>query len=215
MLGEIEIRPLQKFPAFLEYLKGEKIPQWFLEEVYIFKIPGRHFEFLVKNYDLLQQDQYHRLGFSFEDFALAYMASQYALSIFSFDRDLLVDIKEFLEYDVISPESLPDIPQDSIVLLDTNILFALIDPAQAKFQKEFRTLMKSYESITFSIPELIMAEFKKTRKKLAPKKKEPDYSEFIDDDSNFAPKERRRKKEYKRHTGEKDWSISKRYRKIL
>jgi len=184
-------------------------------DVPFFKFDGYrdHYEFIGKD------NPYHPIPFSYDDFALAYIAAENGFGLVSYDHNLLTQITAYLDYDCYWPQDIHIIPADSMVLLDTNILVHLIEEKKSVQKNEIKTMFEKNKSITFLLTDHIFEELCSVYEKKFQKEsdiQEEDLIRFIDDFDGFESnhKQRKRMKKRKKASYNKPVNVCSRYRKL-
>ena len=180
-----------------------------------FKFDGyrEHFEFIGKD------NPYHPIPFSFDDFALAYIAAENGFGLASYDHHLLTQITAYLDYDCYWPQDISLLPADSMVLLDTNIFVHLIEEKKSEQKEEIKAMFEKNNSITFLLTDHIFEELCSVYEKKFQKEevREDELKKFIDDFDGFESYHKQRillKKNKKKKSQKKPVNVCSRYRKI-
>ncbi|MHA1611055.1 MAG: hypothetical protein ACTSYU_03295 [Promethearchaeota archaeon] len=160
------IKPITKFPKYLQFLRKIRIPPSIITQFYVITIPQKRIRIYRDHFTLVRQSaraSFHR--FSFDDFILAYISAEQHWPVVSFDQDLLDYLQEYLDYLAIHPPEVSKLPADSIVLLDTNLLIGYCERGP-KFKNVVHSMMTESPSITFLLPESILEEAMRVYKRL-------------------------------------------------
>lgn len=159
------IRKLDKNPELIQFLFSISFPHDIIEHLYTFSIPQSKCELYLTHYKMLQDENpYRKLDFSFDDWMLAYISAENVWGVVSFDYHVLHQIRKYLNYEAYLPNMIKNLPSDSIVLLDTNILFELTQRNQY-LKNEIISMVKENPTITFLASENILIEFQKLCKR--------------------------------------------------
>jgi rRNA-processing protein FCF1 len=171
------------------------IPSEVINQLFLLTLPPETYKTYDKHYDLIKSDTFYGdVPFSFDDFLLCYLAAENNFGIVSFDHHILRHIQKYLYYEAFWPEDIFDFPGDSILLLDTNILFTFLKHPSVKQQDldQVKKMFAQNPSITFLIPEHIIEEllrvYERENKKLNEQKK-PNAPEKSTDKKNLSTKE--------------------------
>jgi len=181
-------------------------------------VPFFKFDAYKEHYEFIGKDNpYHPIPFSFDDFALAYIAAENGFGLVSYDHHLLSQITAYLDYDCYWPQDIDKLPADSMVLLDTNIFIHLIEPENSKQKSEIKAMFDKNKSITFLLTDHIFEELCSVyEKKFQKEESEDEYKKFIDDFDGFESNHKQRiimKKKIKKNQ-RKPVNICSRYRKL-
>jgi predicted nucleic acid-binding protein len=201
------IEKLSANPDLLPFLHKLNIPNEIIQNLYFFTIPESKYQIYEMQYALIQEENpFRTLPFSLDDWILAYIAAENMWGVVSFDHHLLYAIQKFLDFIGYHPADVKRIPADSMVLLDTNILYQFQDPTDRKCE-DILHLIKGNPSVTFLISENIFNELtrlywkklkqaEKTAKIFNEKyeSKENLISEFIDDYERFESRKAQKKR---------------------
>ncbi|QEE16344.1 PIN domain-containing protein [Promethearchaeum syntrophicum] len=174
-----------------------------------------HYEFIEK------ENPYHPIPFSFDDFALAYIAAENGFGVVSYDHHLLTQITAYLDYDCYWPQDIDKLPADSMVVLDTNIFVHLIEKGKSEQKNEIMAMFENNQTITFLLTDHIFEELcsvyeKKVQEDKGEHHHEAEWKEFIDDFEGFesSRKSRKFKKQKKKKSNNTLVNVCSRYRKL-
>lgn len=189
-------------------LSDLKVPKKFWKDFHNLLVPDSQTKIFCNHYKIIKREvlaSFHR--FSYEDFALAYVAAELYLPIVSYDCDLQDYLHNYLEYTAITPNEVEGLPADSMVLLDSNILLAWIKN-ETNNKEQISKMISNNHTITFLVPDFIIIEIysviKRVRKKetqslLVPELLKDELisniGEFIDDWDGFTSYNRQRREE--------------------
>ncbi|WP_371801853.1 hypothetical protein [Candidatus Lokiarchaeum ossiferum] len=153
------IQTLQNDPEAVHFLQKLRVPIEIISNLYLFTIPSKKDNLYRLHYGYLQeQNPYRELDFSYDDWLLAYLAAENrGWGVISRDYHLTYGIHQYLDYAAFLPEDVHDLPADSMLLLDTNIILHFIEQRQHD-QKEIMQMFSLNPSITFLLSENILRE---------------------------------------------------------
>lgn len=220
------IQTLRNDQEAVNFLRTLRVPEKIILNLYLFTIPSSKDNLYRLHYGYLQeQNPYRELAFSYDDWLLGYLAAENrGWGVVSRDHHLTYEIRKFLDYDAFFPEDVRDLPADSMLLLDTNIILHFIE--QRKKEKyEIMQMFTLNPSITFLLSENILRELgrvyqKKFKQRVifeGPKSnqiskntaqdfKEEDIAQYVDNFSRFESgkqhrlrKQRKYRKNFQKH----------------
>lgn len=182
-------------------------------------VPFFKFDAYKEHYNFIGKDNpYHPIPFSFDDFALAYIAAENGFGLVSYDHHLLTQITAYLDYDCYWPQDIDKLPADSMVLLDTNIFVHLIEKKKSEQKNEIKAMFEKNQSITFLLTDHIFEELCSVYEKKFQKEevREDELKKFIDDFDGFESNHKQRilMKKRKKENQRKPINVCSRYRKL-
>lgn len=131
-----------------------------LENINYLSVPYFKFDAYKAHYEFIGNDNpYHPIHYSFDDFALAYIAAENGFGLVSYDHHLLTQITAYLDYDCYWSQDIDNLPADSMVLLDTNIFVHLIEKWKSEQKNEINAMFEKNRSITFLLTDHIFEEY--------------------------------------------------------
>lgn len=169
-----------------------------------------HYEFIEK------KNPYHPIPYSFNDFALAYIAAENGFGLVSYDHHLLTQITAYLDYDCYWPQDIDKLPSDSMVLLDTNIFVHLIEMENSEQKTEIMAMFEKNQSITFILTDHIFEELCSVYERKFQKQDSEDVrKKFLDDFNTFESTNKYRTllKKMKKKSQGRSVNVCSRYRK--
>ena len=214
------IRSLHNRPNISSKLLKMNLPELLLNNVNYLKVPFFKFDAYREHYEFIEKDNpYHPIPFSFDDFALAYIAAENGFGLVSYDHHLLTQITAYLDYDCYWPQDIDKLPADSMVLLDTNIFVHLIEEENSEQKNEIKAMFEKNQSITFLLTDHIFEELCSVYEKKFQKEevREDELKKFIDNFDGFESNHKQRilmKKKQKKKNLIKTVNVCRRYRKL-
>ena len=189
-----------------------------LNNISFLSIPFFKFDAYSDHYKIIGNDNpYHPIPFSFDDFALAYIAAENGFGIVSYDHHLLSQITAYLDYDCYWPQDIDQLPADSMVLLDTNIFMHLIEEEKSEQKNEIKAMFEKNQSITFLLTDHIFEELCSVyEKKFQKEESKDDLKRFIDDFDGFESNHKQRilLRKKKKKNQRKPVNVCRRYQKL-
>jgi len=189
-----------------------------LNNINYLSVPYFKFDAYKKHYEFIGKDNpYHPIPFSFDDFALAYIAAENGFGLVSYDHHLLTQITAYLDYDCYWPQDVDILPADSMVLLDTNIFVHLIEEKKSIQKNEINSMFEKNRSITFLLTNHIFEELCSVYEKKFQKDseiKEENLMRYIDDFDGFESNHKQRKRIKKKYSYKKPVNVCSMYRKL-
>ncbi len=214
------IRSLYNRPKILSRLRQMNLHGSILSNICHLSVPFFKYDSYSEHYEFIGKDNpYHPLSFSFDDFALAYIAAENGFGLVSYDHHLLTQITTYLDYDCYWPQDIDMLPADSMILLDTNIFVHLIEEEKSLQKNEINAMFEKNPSITFLLTDHIFEELCSVYEKKFQKEsdiKEENLIGYIDDFDGFVSnhKQRKRIRENKKDSYKKPVNVCSRYRKL-
>ncbi len=212
------IRSLHKRPKISSKLLKMNLPELLLNNVNYLNVPFFKYDAYKEHYEFIEKDNpYHPIPFSYDDFALAYIAAENGFGLVSYDHHLLTQITAYLDYDCYWPQDIDKLPADSMVLLDTNIFVHLIEEENSEQKNEINAMFEKNQSITFLLTNHIFEELCSVYEKKFQKEsdiKEEVLIRFIDDFDGFESNHKQRKRIKKKDSYKKPVNVCSRYRKL-
>ena len=194
-----------------------------LSNIDYLSIPFFKFDAYREHYEFIGKDNpYHPIPFSFDDFALAYIAAENGFGLVSYDHHLLSQITAYLDYDCYWPQDIDKLPADSMILLDTNIFVHLIEEKKSAQKNEIMAMFEKNKSITFLLTDHVFEELCSVYEKKFQKEEvcedEDELKKFIDDFDGFDSNHKRRilmkKRKRNEKTKKKPVNVCSRYRNV-
>lgn len=216
----IVIRSLQNHSKIRSKLLQMNFSDAVLANIYHISVPFFKFHRYKEHYEFIGKDNpYHPIPFSYDDFALAYIAAENGFGLVSYDHHLLTQITAYLDYDCYWPQDIDILPADSMVLLDTNIFVYMIEEKKSEQKEEIKAMFEKNQSITFLLTDHIFEELCSVYEKKFQKEsdiKVEDLIRYIDDFNGFESNHKQRKRIKKRQIDnhKKPVNICSRYRKL-
>ncbi|MHA1648517.1 MAG: hypothetical protein ACTSVL_13195 [Promethearchaeota archaeon] len=213
------IRSLYNRPKIISKLLKMNLPELLLNNLNYLNVPFFKYNAYREHYEYIGKDNpYHPIPFSYDDFALAYIAAENGFGLVSYDHHLLSQITAYLDYDCYWPQDIDKLPSDSMVLLDTNIFVHLIEEKQSEQKNEIKAMFEKNQSITFLLTDHIIEELCSVYEKKFQKEevREDELKKFIDDFDGFESNHKKRilmKKNIKKYQ-RKPVNVCSRYRKL-
>ncbi|WP_457916281.1 hypothetical protein [Candidatus Lokiarchaeum ossiferum] len=128
------------------------------------------------------------------------------------DHHLLINLREFLDYEAYWPEDIANLPADAMVLIDSNILLHFCDHQRSQ-RERIRQMFTSNPSVTFILSANILEEMgrvyhRKFDRSALPSSlktpsyqvKETDIAVFVEDFGRFESGKARRKRKARQKT---------------
>jgi len=182
--------------------------------------PGLH----LSHYEAIHDEfPYDAIEFGLDDFALAYLAAELRIAVVSLDKHLLFAVHKYLNYESWSPCDLHFVPSESLVLLDTNILFGYTE-ASRPTRRAIVDMLTGQRGITFLAAQHIIAE----GRRVCIKRQQavevglkgtyhglpPEVAQFIDDWDRFESRrtERKHKANLIMASARRNWAQDRRFR---
>ncbi len=179
-------------------------------------VPFFKFDAYKEHYEFIGKDNpYHPIPFSFDDFALAYIAAENGFGLVSYDHHLLSQITAYLDYDCYWPQDIDKLPADSMVLLDTNIFVHLIEEKKSEQKREIKAMFEENKSITFLLTDHIFEELCSVYETKFQKEESKDELRRFDfDEFESNHKQRILMRKMKKNSQRKPVNVCSRYRKL-
>ena len=199
------ISAVESYPEIKRFLREHRIPPSVIKQLRFLSIPDDIMNRIEEEYVWVNDQTPARLQFSLDDFVLAYIGAMHRWGVISYDKEILNRIHRYLDFDALLPGEITQYPADSILLLDTNILyeFSRSNPSN---KEGIVSMIVDNPHLTFLLSINILKELQRLVKKLEwnleddiainLEKEELKLVEFIDDFEGFqsANKTRRGKK---------------------
>ncbi|MHA1476520.1 MAG: hypothetical protein ACTSPA_06400 [Promethearchaeota archaeon] len=212
------IRSLHNRPKIRSKLLKMNFRDTVLDNINHLNVPFFKFDGYREHYEFIGKDNpYHPLPFSFDDFALAYIAAENGFGLVSYDHHLLTQITAYLDYDCYWPQDISLLPADSMVLLDTNIFVHLIEEEKSEQKNEIKAMFKKNQSITFLLTDHIFEEMCSVYEKNYQKEEsEDELHKFIENFDGFESNHKQRilMKKRKKKNQKKPVNVCRRYREL-
>ncbi len=213
------IRSLHSRPKIRSKLLKMNFDEELLANTNHLSVPFFKFDAYREHYEFIGKDNpYHPIPFSFDDFALAYIAAENGFGLVSYDHHLLTQITTYLDYDCYWPQDIDKLPADSVVLLDTNIFIHLIEGGKSEQKTEIKAMFEKNKSITFLLTDHIFEELCSVYEKKFQKEEvsEAALGKFIDDFDGFESNHKKRllMRKMKKKSQAKPVNVCSRYRKL-
>ena len=213
------IRSLCSRPKISSKLLKMNFEEAILDNINHLSVPFFKFDAYKEHYEFIGKDNpYHPIPFSFDDFALAYIAAENGFGLVSYDHHLLTQITAYLDYDCYWPQDIDELPADSMVLLDTNVFVHLIEEKKSEQKNEILAMFEKNNSITFLLTDHIFEELCSVYEKKFQKEevREDELKKYIDDFDGFMSNHKQRilMKRRKKENQSKTVNVCSRYRKL-
>lgn len=156
---------ISKHPQITTLLTEIGVPSTVLDQLRLLTIPSEIMTRMIDEYEIVRKQADGALQFSLDDFIIAYIAAMYRWCVISYDMDLLSRIHHYLVFEALLPSETSDLPSDSLLLLDTNVLLEFTR-SKGENKEDVISMITKNPHLTFLISANILEEMQRVLDKL-------------------------------------------------